>query len=178
MLTESREVSRWQTGKEPKEVRVDCLIEVTEASREYLEHVVESVPEDKRTWKATPEAWSLKDVLAHIAWHDDQMVEVCEKRDLVGSVWWTLPVNERNDNIYKEYEDTPLAEVLEFYETSYKRMIDALKTLADEDLNDPKRFHDMPEDWTPWRMIANNGYEHYIRHIGQVWAIARAQKEA
>ena len=67
-------------------MRVDCLIEITEASREYLDHVVESVPEEKQTWKPTPEAWSLKDILAHIAWHDDQMVEVCEKRDLVGSV--------------------------------------------------------------------------------------------
>ena len=158
-------------------MRVDCLIEITEASREYLDHVVESVPEEKQTWKPTPEAWSLKDILAHIAWHDDQMVEVCEKRDLVGSVWWTLPLDERNDNIHKAYVDTPLDEVLEFYETSYKRMLEALKTLADEDLNDPKRFHDMPEDWTPWRMIANNTYEHYIRHVGQVWVIAQALKE-
>jgi len=155
-------------------VRVDCLIEVTEAARGYLDHVVQSVPEEKRTWKPTPEAWSLKDILAHIAWHDDQMVEVCKERDLTGSVWWTLLLDERNANIHKEYADTPLAEILEFYETSYERMIEALKTLADEDLNDPKRFHDMPEDWTPWRMLANNTYEHYIRHIGQIWGIARS----
>jgi len=177
MLTESREVGNCKRERSRK-VRVDCLIEVTEASREYLDHVVQSVPEEKRTWKASPEAWSLKDVLAHIAWHDDQMVEVCEKRDLVGSVWWTLPLEERNGNIFKEYENTPFTEVLEFYETSYKRMIEALKTLADEDLNDPKHFHDMPEEWTPWRMIANNGCEHYIRHVGQVRVLARAQKEA
>ena len=32
----------------------------------------------------------------------------------------------------------------------------------------------VPEDWTPWHMLASNGYEHYIRHIGQIVAIRKA----
>jgi len=159
------------------EVKVDCFVEVTEAAFEYLAHVIGLVPGDKREWKPSEDAWSLKDVLAHIAWHDDQMIEVCEKRDLAGSSWWTLPLEERNQNIYEQYRDTPLDEILEFFKTSHAYMMKALKTLSDEDLNDPKRFHDMPEDWTPWRMLANNTYEHYIRHIGQIHAIARRTRD-
>jgi len=152
-------------------VRVDCLIEVIEGARDYLGHVIDRVPETAFDRPGGAGPWSVKDILAHIAWHDDQMIEVCEKRDLIGSVWWTLPTDERNDKIYGEYKDTPLDEVRAFFETAYEGMLKAVKTLNDEDLNDPKRFHDMPEDWTPWRMLANNTYEHYIRHIGQIRAL-------
>jgi len=158
-------------------MKLDSLVEVTEHARGYLKHVIEGVPEDQREQSGPDGGWSLKDILAHIAWHDDAMIEVCEKHDLVGSVWWTLPLQERNDNIYEQYKDTPLKEVLEFFETAYEGMMKALKTLSDEDLNDPKRFHDMPEDWTPWHMLSSNGYEHYIRHIGQIHALGKALKE-
>jgi uncharacterized damage-inducible protein DinB len=159
-------------------MRVDSLVEVIEASREYLAYAITSVPEDKREWRPSPGAWSLKDVLAHIAWHDDQMVELCETRDLVGSPWWDLPMDERNGKIYEDYKGMPLDEVLGFFDEAHERMMKALKTLSDEDMNDASRFTDMPEDWIPWRMIANNTYEHYIRHIGQIRAIGRAANAA
>jgi len=157
-------------------MRVDCLIEVIEAGREYLGYAIKSVPEEKRDWKPSPDAWSLKDILAHIAWHDDQMIELCETKDLVGSSWWDLPNDERNDRIFEQYADMPLDEILRFFDEAYERMMSALKTLSDEDLNDAKRFTDVPEDWIPWRMISNNTYEHYIRHIGQIRAIGKAAK--
>ncbi|MGB2984192.1 MAG: ClbS/DfsB family four-helix bundle protein [Candidatus Bipolaricaulia bacterium] len=158
-------------------MRVGCLIEAIEAARENWDYVITLVPEDKREWKATPQAWSLKDIIAHVAWHDDQMIELAETRDLVGSPWWDLPMDERNDKIYEQYKDKPIDEVLAFAEEAYTRMMAGLRTLSDEGMNDPKRFTDMPEDWIPWRMIASNTYEHYLRHIAQVRTIARALKE-
>jgi uncharacterized damage-inducible protein DinB len=154
-------------------MRVDCLTEVIEAAREYLAYAASLVAEDKREWKPTQGAWSLKDILAHIAWHDDQMVELCETKDLAGSPWWDLPTDERNRKIYEKYDDTPIDAVLAFAEDAYARMLGALKSLSDEDLNDPKRYIDMPDDWIPWRMIANNTCEHYLRHIGQIRKLAR-----
>ena len=154
-------------------MRVDCLVEVIEGAREYLGHVIDRVPQTGFEEPGDGGPWSVKDILAHIAWHDDQMIELCETKVLAGSPWWELSTDERNAKIYEEYKEMPLNEVLAFFETAHEGMMKAVKTLSDEDLNDPKRFHDMPEDWTPWRMIANNTYEHYIRHIGQVRSIAR-----
>ena len=157
-------------------MRVDCLIEVIEAARAYLGYAIRLVPEGKEASPPAPGAWSLKDVLAHIAWHDDQMIELCETRDLVGSPWWDLPMDERNDKIYEQYADMPLDEVHTFCDAAYGGMLKAIRSLPDEDLNDATRFTDMPEDWIPWRMIANNSYEHYLRHIGQIRKIAQAAK--
>ena len=127
-------------------MRVGCLIEVIEAAREYLEHAIAQVPRTQIERPAESGPWSLKDILAHIAWHDDQMIELCEIKVLAGSPWWEFSTDERNAKIYEEYKDMPLDEVLAFFETAYEGMMKALKTLSDEDLNDPKRFHDMPED--------------------------------
>ena len=155
-------------------MKIDCLIEAIEAAHGSWDYAINLVPEEKREWKPSPDAWSLKDIIAHVTWHNNQMIELAETRDLVGSPWWDLPTDERNDKIYEQYKDMPIDEVLTFAEGAYAQMMEALNTLSDEDINDSKRFTDMPEDWIPWRMLANNTYEHYIRHIGQIAAIRRA----
>jgi hypothetical protein len=159
-------------------MRVDCLIEIIEAARGNWDYVINLVPGEKRAWKTSPDAWSLKDIIAHVAWHDNQMIELAEMKDLVGSPWWDLPTDERNDKIYEQYKDLPIDEVLAFAGNAYSRMMTALRTLSDEDMNNAKRFTDMPEDWIPWRMLASNTYEHYLRHVGQVRKLAALLKEA
>jgi hypothetical protein len=32
--------------------------------------------------------WTVKDVIAHITWHERQMIGLLEGRALVGSPWW------------------------------------------------------------------------------------------
>ena len=159
-------------------MKIECLTEAIEAARGNWDYVINLVPEEKREWKPSPDGWSLRDIIAHVAWHDDQMIELCETRDLVGSPWWDLPTDKRNDKIYEQYKDLPIDEVLAFAENAYSRMMTALRTLSDEDMNNAKRFTDMPEDWIPWRMLANNTYEHYLRHVGQVRKLAALLKEA
>lgn len=154
-------------------MRTDCLLEVIDAARGSWEYVISLVPEDKREWRLAPDAWSLKDIIAHVAWHDDRMVELAETKDLVESPWWELSNDERNRRIHELYRDTPIDEVLALAEDAFARMISALGTLTDEDMNDPKRYTNVPEDWIPWRVFGNNTYEHYLRHIGQIRKLAK-----
>ena len=155
-------------------MNITCLIEAIEAARENWDHVLELVPDDKMEWKATPSAWSVKDIIAHVAWHELEMINLIESRALAGSEWWMLSTDERNGKIYELYRNTPLDEIHAIARDAYPRMLEALRTLSDEDLNDAERIQDMPPDWKPWRLVANNTYEHYLRHIAQVRAIALA----
>ena len=34
-----------------------------------------------------------------------------------------------------------------------------------EDLNDPHRFKNMPQEWRPWQLIAGNSFKHYEDHM-------------
>jgi uncharacterized protein (TIGR03083 family) len=114
--------------------------------------------------------WTLKDVIAHLAWHEREMVGVITQRALAGSEWWNLPFDERNARIYALYRDTPLAEVLPLAEASYRDFLAAFAALTDADLNDPARYAHMPPDWEPWRVYSSNTYEHYRDHTADLRA--------
>jgi len=114
--------------------------------------------------------WTLKDVIAHLAWHEREMVSVITQRALAGSPWWELPFDERNACIYAQHKDQRLADVLAEAETSYRDFLAAFEAVSDADLNDAARWDKMPPDWEPWRVFSSNTYEHYHDHTADLRA--------
>jgi len=116
--------------------------------------------------KAGP--WSVKDIIAHLIWFEREMVGLLNARALVGSALWNLPQDERNAAIYAENRQRPLYQVLAEAPKVYRQMLAGVEGLSDEELNDPKRFINMPEDWVPWEILAQNSYEHYDAHLPDI----------
>ena len=112
--------------------------------------------------------WSVKDIIAHITWHEKEMVGMITAHALVGSDLWNLPTDERNVAIYELVKDQPLEQVLAESEQVHQQLMDALPSLSDAVLTDPSTFPNMPPDWQPWMIIAQNTYEHYEDHIRDV----------
>jgi hypothetical protein len=109
--------------------------------------------------------WSIKDVIAHITWHEGEMVGLIEAHALVGSELWNLPTDERNAAIYELVRDQPLDQVLAESAQVHQQLVETLPSLSDQDLTDPGGFPGMPPDWQPWLIIAQNTYEHYQDHM-------------
>jgi len=116
--------------------------------------------------KAGP--WSVKDIIAHLIWFEREMVGLLNARALVGSALWNLPQDERNAAIYAENRHRSLYQVLAEAPKVYRQMLAGVEGLSDEELNDPKRFINMPEDWVPWEILAQNSYEHYDAHLPDI----------
>jgi uncharacterized damage-inducible protein DinB len=112
--------------------------------------------------------WSVKDILAHIAWYEREMAGAIEKHALVGSELWQLPPDQRNDVIFKENKDRPLNEIRDESRQVHDRLMQSLESLTEEDLHDAGRFLGMPAEWKPWQVIATNTFEHYQHHTAQV----------
>jgi hypothetical protein len=109
--------------------------------------------------------WTLKDVIAHITWHDRQMVNLINRHAYVGaSEWWGLPTDERNALIYAQNRDRALDDVLAEARSTYAELFAVLPSLSNEDLNDESRFPDSPPV-PPGEIIAQNTYEHYQHHL-------------
>jgi hypothetical protein len=109
--------------------------------------------------------WSAKDVVAHIAWYEREITGLIEAHALAGSEMWDLPLDERNEAIYQANRERSLQAVREEAAEVHARLLAALETLSDEDLNDPARFAGMPADWLPWQVIASDTFEHYREHL-------------
>ena len=108
--------------------------------------------------------WSVKDIIAHITWHEREMIGVLKARALVGSNLWELPLNERNAAIYDQHKDLPLEEIQRDAQKTHGELMPLIETLTTEELNQADLFADMPKEWAPWDVIASNTYRHYRDH--------------
>lgn len=115
--------------------------------------------------------WTIKDIVAHITWHEREMVDMLRSRRLAGSDLWQIPMEERNGVIYRMFKELPLAQVRAEAAETYRRLLEELEKLSDEDLHDASRFAEMPPDWRPVEVLASNTYQHYLDHhlALQVW---------
>ncbi len=116
-----------------------------------------------------PGRMGLRDILYHTAWYEHEMVEMLQLRSLVGSPWWTLPVNERNANILAEGQNVNLLQAWRQEQEQYAELLALLELVRDEELNEARFFQEMPADWIPWQVIASNTYEHYLEHFSDIF---------
>lgn len=108
--------------------------------------------------------WKVKDIYAHLAWHEHQMLDFLQAGRFFGSDWWNLPLHERNRMIYESSRDRAAHEVREDARNVHEALYKTLETLTDEQINDPARWPGMPAEWQPWQLIADNTYLHYRDH--------------
>jgi uncharacterized damage-inducible protein DinB len=113
--------------------------------------------------------WSVKDVIAHVAWSELEMIPLLRTHSLAdASELWNLSEDERNEAVYQQNRDRELHDIIGEEGKAYADMLAAIEGLSDDDLNDPQRFKDMPQNWVPWQIIAGCSFRHYRDHAAQI----------
>lgn len=143
------------------------LLNKVRSERARLDTLLASFSDEQREQPGPGGDWSVKDVVAHITWHEREIVNMLRERSLeegVVSELWNLPLHARNKTIYDSNRERSLQDVLGESMQIYAELYELLDGLSEEDLTDPSRYKDMPGDWKPWRLIAENTYEHYHDH--------------
>ncbi len=146
------------------------FLENMQTARHDWEAILGVIPESRMAEPGVVGQWSLKDLIAHITWYEREMIGVIQQRALTGSDLWNKTTDERNAVIYEENKDRSLEDVRDEARRVYAQLYAALECLTDDDLNDPSRFAEMLPDWLPWHIFAQNTYEHYDHHTGDVYA--------
>jgi uncharacterized damage-inducible protein DinB len=149
------------------------LLENIQNARAAWETALAQLGEVQMLSPGASSEWSIKDVIAHLTWHDREMLSLMQTHVLAGSEMWGWPLNERNYAIYLANRDRPLPEVCQEAQQVFSDLLESLETLEEEDLHDPARFSGMPADWVPWELIAENTCEHYQDHLPEAQALLR-----
>jgi hypothetical protein len=113
--------------------------------------------------------WSVKDVLAHIAFWERYAVSILQA--VAHGETPILPADDeterRNASVVAQYYQRSLAAVIADWQQAREDLLDALADLDNVDLNDPDRF-----PWSAGRSlldrIAGNSYDHEQEHIEQI----------
>lgn len=141
------------------------FIEALRSGRKQWDNLLAEIDESRMLEPMEEGQWSVKDTIVHNTWNEREMIGVCLQHALVGSDLWNVPQDERNARPVEEKRDVPLSEILAESQQVYAQFFEAAQALSDEDLNNARRFRDMPEDWVPWQLIAGCSFDHYPGHI-------------
>jgi uncharacterized protein (TIGR03083 family) len=146
-------------------VRKNDLLAIIRADRARFDEILDTVPPELLTEPILPGGWTVKDVLAHIAWGDHEGVGMMRARALVGSPLWDRPQDDRNEAVVRENRSRPLDEVMADYRSAFAEYMSAMEQLTEEDLNEPGHFSGLAEripGWLPWRVLYDP--HHYRDH--------------
>jgi hypothetical protein len=128
-------------------------------------------------WMTVPlpaSGWSIKDILAHVTWYEQQMVAVLQPHSGPGPArdWlWEFTADKRNAILFTAQQDRLLADVRAEAQQVHAQLVAAVQGLTAANVREPQRFPDMPRGWQPWQSIARHSYQHYQEHIPgiQTW---------
>lgn len=146
------------------------FLETQRATHAEWEALLAEVGEARMTEPGAAGEWSIKDVVAHVTWGEREMLQVLRSHVLAGSDLWQRPQDARNAAVYAEHRSRSLPNVLDEAREVYAQLFAALQAVSEADLNDPRRFREMPEDWIPWQVVAGNTYLHYQEHMPAIRA--------
>jgi uncharacterized damage-inducible protein DinB len=149
-------------------MKKEQLIAAVQTEHVRWETALRQIDKTQMTQPGVSGNWTIKDLIAHVTWHEREMVGVVGEMALVGSEWWNLSTDERNAAIYEAHKERPLDDVLTEAKEVHHQLLDALQTLSDEALVDPHHFRHMPDEWIPWQIIADNTFDHYRQHLPDI----------
>jgi hypothetical protein len=147
------------------------FLDALRAARGEWESALAGIPEGLMTEPGLPGGWSVKDVVAHVAWSEREMVGVIRERALVGSPLWALDTDTRNATVRAENRDRPPGEVLADERAVWTELLPGLESLTDDDLADRSRFREMsglPAGVLPWHVFAGSTFRHYEDHLSDI----------
>ncbi|TMC59776.1 MAG: DinB family protein [Chloroflexi bacterium] len=144
------------------------LLDMIRTARVQCDDLLAEIP---AAWVSEPGVegeWSVKDIIAHIAWGHRENLGVAQAHALVGSELWQLSEDERNAAVFHQNRGRGLQDVLAESHQVFQQYLEALDALSEEDLNDPARFQGMPAGWRPWRILYDP--THYQVHAQSIRA--------
>ena len=140
------------------------LLKTLTETRAAWEALLAQIDEEQMQKPGATGKWSVKDVIAHVASGESELVAVLRTHVLAGSVW-NLSDDERNEIEYQQNKDRPLNDIVNEERQAYTALLEVVQQLSDEDLNDPHCFKNMPAEWRPWQLIAGDSFKHYEDHM-------------
>ncbi len=147
------------------------LLEQIRRGRQRLDAALAQVDDDRWTTPELSGQWSIKDLLAHLGWWEEWIVDLYAAllRDEVPYARHLdqKAVDDLNAQALAKYRDLPLAEVRRQEEDAYQNLLSVVEKAPEGDLFDTKRFAWL-EGETLAEWIANNSYGHYDEHLVDV----------
>jgi hypothetical protein len=147
--------------------RTDLLNRIY-VSRTRLEAALNKLNDQQMLQPGLPGGWTVKDMLAHIGWWEQRVVNIYQWMIGRGEIPWSADendnVDEVNIRVYEQYQNVSLEEVRAFERQAFHDLLAIVETAPEEDIFETGRF-DYLEDKTFHDLVVWNSYDHYDEHL-------------
>jgi uncharacterized damage-inducible protein DinB len=152
------------------------FIQTVRSTRAELDSAIAARTDEQLLKPGVSGEMSIKDILAHISWFEREMIGLLHQRALAGSVLWNLPTDERNAKLFQLNRQRSLSDIRQEAEAVFQLLLEELENFEEAALDDPGCFRDMPADWSPRQLLAENTSEHYQHHLADIksWLASHA----
>ena len=166
----ARELARLALGQPMTGPR---LASILKSERAQWNALLAQVGLDRMDVPGVDGEWSVKQVVAHLTWYEQSIVEGA-KQVLGGQPFVrrrpaSVGIDEQNARIAAESAARPAAAVLAEADDIFAQMLALVESCPPDILNDPHRLG-LPDDMVPWMGVANNSYAHYREHAQAIRA--------
>jgi hypothetical protein len=155
------------------------FLKTMQAERERWEALLARLNATQMAQPGVTGDWSVKDIVAHVTAYEHGLVEWLEAASRGESIEFPdldhPDVDYRNALIFQKKREWPLEEILLESKEVFRRLLQLVQALSEEDLVDPERTAWFVEPrWKEhrplWKCIADDSYKHYHQHIPDIRA--------
>ena len=143
------------------------LAEILRDERAKWNALLDQVGLDRMDIPGVEGEWSVKQLVAHLTWYEQAVVEGAQQALNTGTFSRRRPegmsLDEMNAQIAEESRARPASDVLAEAEAVFGQLLTLIAACPDAILNDPQLLG-LPDDMPPWMRVANNSYAHYREH--------------
>jgi hypothetical protein len=143
------------------------LAEILRDERAKWNALLDQVGLDRMDIPGVEGEWSVKQLVAHLTWYEQAVVEGAQLALNTGTFSRRRPegvsLDEMNAQIAEESRARPASDVLAEAEAVFGQLLTLIAACPDAILNDPQLLG-LPDDMPPWMRVANNSYAHYREH--------------
>ena len=143
------------------------FINALRVERAKLDSALAALTHRQLTRRASPEAWSIKDHLAHLTYWEQYMLQRIRQALLGETPKWVSDEEETeiNAQVFERNRSRSFARVLADRHRSFADILDLVESLSEDDLTNSRRFA-WRKGQPLWQYIADEGYaEHYHDHL-------------
>ncbi|MEK7439583.1 MAG: ClbS/DfsB family four-helix bundle protein [Chloroflexota bacterium] len=145
------------------------LTALNEERAKFLKSI-EGLSNEQMTEKGVIDDWSIKDMLAHIATWESEMVTFIAQLQQGKKPRTNLmsdKVDALNAEFYKNNKNRPLDRILTDFHGVRKQTIKQVELLSEKELTDPKHSPHTKGN-ALWEIIESDSFGHEAEHRGQV----------
>ncbi len=149
------------------------VLDAMQVGQTQWEDLLAAVGDVRMSAPISARGWSVKDIIAHVTWYEQQMANLLQPHTGPGPPrdrMLDYSADKRNAIVQSAQEGRLLCDVRAEAQQVHTQLVAAVRALTADGLRERQRFPDMPRAWQPWQLIARRSYEHYQEHIPDIRA--------